>query len=442
MNSYSLKLIIRICILIVLSVSGAYLGIHHYYFSTLFVCCMILVVSISLYAMQLKSVGMMQRMISSIQFADFSISFKSSTKEKIFRNLAGDMDMAIQVFRERLYNLEIDHQYYNTLLSTIDSGLLVINKKGTIQWINQAAKAEFGKSDLKHIDELRDVHVELPAVLAHLNPGDIKVVHVDKKEFSHELIITGISFSIQGKELLLVSLKNIHAVLEKNEIEAWQKLIRVLTHEIMNTIAPIISLSETVTDRVTEQGMTEKNGSIALQAMQTIHRRSKGLLEFVENYRKLTRIPTPVLIHFGVEQLFADTERLFGKQENVQIRYRIESSGLSLLADRSMIEQILINLVKNACEARRPDQPLTVNIDAFSREGIVYLSVHDNGTGISKEAIDKIFVPFFTTKPSGSGIGLSLCRQIMNLHNGSISVSSEEGCGTRFLLRFGLRSHL
>lgn len=442
MKHFRLKLISLICSLIGLSISTVFLFQHQYYFSILFVTMLIITVAILLFRIQHKSIEMMKRLTASIQFSDFSISFRTSSNSHLFKELASEMDSTIQNFKQKLYQLEIDRQYYDTLLRTIDSGLLVIDKNGTIQWINQAAKIELGKSALSNISELHDVHPELPTLLSQLSAGEVRVIHLDKKEFSYELMITGISFFIQGKELLLISLKNIYSVLEKNEIEAWQKLIRVLTHEIMNTIAPIISLSETVTDRVSEQGMTEKNVLVAMQAMQTIHRRSKNLLEFVENYRKLTRIPTPTLSIFTVEILFNDLKNLFGRPENIEINYRIDTIGLTLLADRSLIEQILINLIKNAIEARIPDRTLQIDIEAFSQDALTFLSIRDNGTGIAPEAIDKIFVPFYTTKSSGSGIGLSLCRQIMHLHGGSISVSSEEGTGSRFLLRFGLRSHL
>lgn len=345
------------------------------------------------------------------------------------------MDDAIRSFRDKLYQLEIDHQYYNTLLSTIDSGLLVINKRGEIEWINQAALKELEESNINNIAELKNLHPELPKVLSELKAGDVKIVNISKQDFKYELIITGISFFVQGKELLLISLKNIQTVLEETEIEAWQKLIRVLTHEIMNTIAPIISLSETVTERASENGNSEKEFALMLQVMQTIHRRSKGLLNFVENYRKLTRIPTPTFAKVLIKPLFDDIQKLMQNTAQAQISFDIESPGLYIIADRALIEQVLINLIKNACEAQS-QQPITIQVKAVQSKGITSISVTDNGTGIVAEALDKIFIPFYTTKANGSGIGLSLCRQIMNMHGGSISATSREGEGSQFTLRF------
>lgn len=220
-------------------------------------------------------------------------------------------------------------------------------------------------------------------------------------------------------------------VLERNEMEAWQKLIRVLTHEIMNSITPIISLSETLSERE----MTEKNYPVMRQGMQTIHRRSKGLLEFVENYRKLTRLPAPVRRPVSVCELLQDLHELFS---DGYIHIDIPETDRILQIDRTQIEQVLINLIKNAKEACAKTQNPLIEvkmIPAFSWQCLV--TVRDNGGGILPEVLDKIFVPFFTTKPSGSGIGLSLCKQIMNRHGGNITVQSTVGQGSCFTLQFG-----
>lgn len=219
-------------------------------------------------------------------------------------------------------------------------------------------------------------------------------------------------------------------VLERNEMEAWQKLIRVLTHEIMNSITPIISLSETLSERE----MTEKNYPVMRQGMQTIHRRSKGLLEFVENYRKLTRLPVPVRRPVSVSELLQDLQKLFSEE---YIHIEIPPTNRILQIDRTQIEQVLINLIKNAKEAcGKVQNPL---IEVKMNPTISWqclITVQDNGEGILPEVQDKIFVPFFTTKSSGSGIGLSLCKQIMNRHGGNITVQSIVGQGSCFTLQF------
>ena len=228
-------------------------------------------------------------------------------------------------------------------------------------------------------------------------------------------------------------------------MEAWQKLIRVLTHEIMNSITPIISLSETLSERGVPEALKDATGekeyAVMLQAMQTIHRRSKGLLGFVENYRRLTRLPAPVRTIVPVHELFADLQKLFPDQT---IHFELPPSDKSLDVDRAQIEQVLINLLKNAREASARREVPKIEVKASFAPKVTSslsswrcsITVRDNGEGILPEVQDKIFVPFFTTKTAGSGIGLSLCKQIMNQHGGNISVYSEPGKGSCFTLQF------
>lgn len=224
------------------------------------------------------------------------------------------------------------------------------------------------------------------------------------------------------------------SIVSKAETEAWQKLIRVLTHEMMNSIAPIISLSDTIAEQADEELDQEKYEEM-MAAMKSIHRRSKGLLDFVENYRKLTRIPMPVMRYFSVNELFKDMQKLFAK-ETIPISFFIRSVDTKIYADRSLIEQVLINLLKNALDACRDTSAPLVSVDTFSEKGKSVITVTDNGRGIVPEALDRVFVPFFTTKQGGSGIGLSLCRQIINRHNGTISVTSEPDKKTMFTIKF------
>ena len=314
-------------------------------------------------------------------------------------------------------------------MNKVDTAVLVTDVTGHIEWMNQAA--------VTHLGQLS----QLPEVLQEASTSnDISIIRIEQNGIVLEMAISCTTFVTQGafatqsKKQRLISLKNIHSVLERNEMEAWQKLIRVLTHEIMNSITPIISLSETLSERGIPESLGEKEYSIMLQAMQTIHRRSKGLLGFVENYRRLTRIPTPVRTKVSVAELFTDLKKLFPEEE---FQFEVPSPELKLNVDRTQIEQILINLLKNAREAcsRKSDKKIQVKARKLSA-GNTTLTISDNGEGILPDVLDKIFVPFFTTKTSGSGIGLSLCKQIMTLHEGSINVKSEVGKGSSFILTF------
>ena len=225
-----------------------------------------------------------------------------------------------------------------------------------------------------------------------------------------------------------------NSVVAEAETEAWQKLIRVLTHEIMNSIAPVISLSETVAERATINGMNERDYAIMVQAMQTIHRRSKGLLDFVENYRQLTRLPLPTLRNFSVSALFDDIRLLFPEKSDI-LFFRVKPEDLNLYADRIMVEQVLINLLKNAIQAidAQADGKIEIQGRCNAAEEVL-IEIKNNGPAIPSDIADHIFIPFFTTKEGGSGIGLSISRQIMRLSGGSITLL--QGKETKFILKF------
>jgi signal transduction histidine kinase len=231
------------------------------------------------------------------------------------------------------------------------------------------------------------------------------------------MLVCSRKFVLDRQTYRIVSLRDIHEVLEETEIEAWQKLVSVLTHEIMNSLTPIIGLSESA------EGMDERADS----ALAVIHRRSKGLLEFVNNYRKLTRIPQPQMESVPVQEYFNDLEQFYGDR----LRCNVSPSALEVYADPRQLMQVLVNLVKNASEAS--DGVIELNASRMA-DGNIEISVRDYGHGILPEVMDSIFVPFFTTKAQGSGIGLSLCKQIVKQHRGRLQVKSSPGRGSTFTI--------
>lgn len=224
------------------------------------------------------------------------------------------------------------------------------------------------------------------------------------------------------------------SMMEETEVKAWQKLISVLTHEIMNSIAPIISLSETLSEDEKTNDIDVDRYQVMKKGMTTIHRRGKGLLSFVDNYRKLTRLPTPVMQPIHLESLFQSIQHLVASN-GIEFTYSVYPSRLILKADKDMIEQLLINLLKNANEACAGIPKKKIELKAEMIGELIHITVSDNGHGISSEALDKIFIPFYSTKINGSGIGLSLCRQIVSRHKGKISVSSNKQA-TTFKMEF------
>ena len=434
----SLRMAVCMLLMAVASIAAYLFYQHSLYFCLLFSLIMIVGIMVYICQWQYRATRMISRMIEGIRYSDFSLSFSTQHKTRTEQRLAQEINEVITEFRAQLSEKEERYQYYETLLNTVDSSLLVVDSQCNIHWMNRAAMQDLCGYRIHSISELALLNPDFPTIILSLQAGEIKTVRIHKGDAIQELAVTVTEYSTQqGTELRLVNLKNIHAVLEENEMEAWQKLIRVLTHEIMNSITPIISLSETLSERAAQNGMNEKDYGVMLQGIQTIHRRSKGLLSFVENYRKLSRLSVPVLASVNIGELLSDMKKLFPCR-NIQYIYKVENPEVTLMLDRTQIEQVLINLLKNAGEACteqvHPEIVIATHYD--SEKHLFFLSVSDNGSGILPEVLDKIFVPFFTTKPTGSGIGLSLCKQIMNLHGGSISATSEMEQGSCFTLKF------
>ena len=298
--------------------------------------------------------------------------------------------------------------------------------------MNEAAKRLLDNHNLKSIDELKYFHSELPARLYSLKAGDISVLQAKKEEETIQLALSGMEFVIQGRPLTVASMKNIHSVLDSQETEAWQKLIRVLTHEIMNSITPVTSLSELLEHQIEDFDGNEEERAEIRRMLQTIRRRGDGLIRFVNSYREVSHLPQPLLKIYTSQELLTGVVRLMYREPN-DLHLILPPKGQRLMADKDLIEQVLINLIKNARENDATDIRISAGLSSGERP---YIRIEDNGTGIEHEVLDRIFIPFFTTKPTGSGIGLTISRQIMHLHRGTITVSSEPGKGSIFTLLF------
>lgn len=428
MKRYTFRLFFSIFLLILFSGLASYSMFIQYYWIAFISFCFIVGIVYQMIVFQIRNIKDMQRLINAIQFAEFNISFNSYQKKGLNPMLLHDMQNAIHKFNSKITNIEAEQNFYNTLLNRIDFGIMVVDTVGVIQWINKSALDFFQKPQPRKIEDLKKVDEILPALLMELVPRETKTIQIKQKNTLLHLAITVIFFNQKGKQLKLFSIKNIQAVLEESESEAWKKLIRVLTHEIMNSITPIISLSETFAEP------DEENKDMLSTAMQAIHRRSKGLVDFVHNYQKLSKIPSPEIITFSAKELMDDIRRLL-QADGLLFDYNINPVNLLLKADRGQMEQVMINLIKNAYEASSSNENPEVKIDLSLNEyNKPKIQVSDNGEGILPEVLDKIFVPFFTTKTKGSGIGLSICRQIINLHGGTITASSESGKGSCFTI--------
>lgn len=340
---------------------------------------------------------------------------------------------------------EAEHHFFQNTIEHVGIGLISFDEAGDIELFNKAARDLSGIEFVRNIQELDKSIPGISELLFLLKNGHSKMIKVVSGDEILNLSIRKTVFKIQDKTVNLASLQNIRTELEEEEIEVWKKLISVLTHEIMNSVTPIKSLTNTVIKMYEKSGDPEGLKASAhdddiLLALKTIQKRSKGLLSFVEIYRNLTKIPLPVFNKIELKNLFSEILILMNSQLQssvIVLSTEVNPINLKLTADEKLITQVIINLVKNSIESVNNKKDGKVQIKAFlSPQSEIIIQVTDNGTGILADLIDKVFIPFFTTKEHGSGIGLSLSRQIMKLHGGTIGVSSKPGFDTVFSLKF------
>lgn len=390
--------------------------------------------------------------LQSIKWDDFSHTYPERKDESSLGELYSEFNTVIRKFREIRADKEASYQYLKTIVQHVGIGIITFEPSGEVQIINTTAKNLLGIKHLKNISQLKVVNQELVSSLCNLRTGGrdlVKIARTDEDEI--QLAIYAIELSLRGKEFKLISLQNIQSELEEKEMEAWQNLIRVLTHEIMNSVTPISSLARTIESEMEEwlddgkdvNEVTTEQVSDFHMALHTIHRRSESLIKFVSDFRNMTRITLPNLSEVCVKDLVDHVLSLL-KNDIQEAQVTVEEDipeSLCILIDEHQIEQVIINIVKNAIQALadedESEEKKRLWIKAQSKEeGGASISIRDNGPGIEEEALKKIFIPFFTTKKSGSGIGLSLSKQIMRNHKGSIAVKSVINDGTEFTLKF------
>ena len=382
------------------------------------------------------------RFLESVRWSDFSIGFAADNKLGYsFRTLNKQFNEVLDAFRLARAEREANLQYLNAVVHHVSVGLLAFDTEGNVELINNAALKLLGIYRLRQLSELQKTHPDLMEMIEKLRSQDNVLYHTPTDQ---QLSVCATAIRLRGKVIKLISLQNIQSELQQKELEAWQNLTRVLRHEIMNSITPITSLIATMRDIVTQDlTVNDENheavGDIS-EALRTIENRSVGLLNFVNAYRDFTNIPQPVLKEVPVRQMIQNVARLMQadtKTAGIALECQTQPTDLIVRADAEQIEMVLINLIKNAIEALAGQENAAIVIrGGRDNNQHAVIEVTDNGTGIIPEALEKIFIPFFTTKKTGSGIGLSLSRQIMQMHGGMLKVVSEVNQGTTFTLRF------
>lgn len=392
-----------------------------------------------------KAYRNLARFLQSIEHSDFSQSFSSSQDDATFAELNAAFSSVVHRYRELGLEREENYRYLQTVVQHVGIGMIAFRKDGEVELLNTAAKRLFDLPALKNIEVLGKVSPELLERLRAMAPGERELITVSVNDERLQLSVYATELRQRHKIVTLVSFQNISSEFNEKEMDAWQNLIRVLTHEIKNSLAPIASLASSTEELLLPAGAERKltvpcDAGDVRDALQTIQRRSHGLLQFVDTYRDLTHIPRPQYKTLSVADLFDRVEKLIRSdmtQDNITWATSIMPENLTLTADPELVEQVLINLILNAVQALQGQSSAAIDLDASADErGRIAIRVTDNGPGIVKDALEKIFVPFYSTRKRGSGIGLSLSRQIMRLHRGDITVQSEPNVRTTFTMRF------
>lgn len=432
---FRINIIIRVFVLTGLVTGLVFSTYQALYLTTAFLGLLLVVAIYSLVQYVNQTNRDLANFFNSVQYNDFTTTASAHHRGESFGELYEGFNLINRKFKDIRAEKEANHQFLQTIVEHIDIGLLCINERNEVILMNRALGAMLHKSYLVNLDGLRQVDEHLHRTVVEMPPGERALIKLSAGDRLLQLAVQRIDLRLQNEPFHLITFQNIRTELEEQELVAWQKLIRILTHEIMNSVAPISSLSSTLKDlmgdrlRIEQPLLDEVRDSLGV-----IEKRSQGLLNFTETYRTLTRIPPPKFQLIDAGEMVDQLHTLFRPRlEEGRIEWETQAppSAVTFQGDPALLEQVFINLIKNALEAlREVEKPKLLLSFQKLAGGKVLFRVSDNGPGIPEDMLDQVFVPFFTTKETGSGIGLSLSRQILRLHKGNIELYSKSGEGT------------
>ena len=382
-----------------------------------------------------------------IKNEDFTLRFPEKLTLKSLEELNHSLNMLNEMIQKIHLKNQTQERFYQEILKQADIGILAINNKGHILFANPRLEHMLNYTPLNHIKQLSQIDENLYRVFSELKPFERRMFQLTNEREKIDLAIKSSSFNLDGQELLLVVIQDIHQELDEKETESWTKLIRVLTHEIMNSITPITSISDSILKYYEKGDINLENGieyqkrlDNTIKGLEVIKDQGSNLLSFVESYRSLLNVPVPDKKIVLAQNLLEKVKLLVGQNQgfsNTSIELQIRTQDLELFIDEKQITQVLINLCKNALQSLSNQENSTIILIAgINNAGEKYIEVEDNGPGIPHELINEIFVPFFTTKNTGTGVGLSLSKQILRMHGGNLKVNSIPDRNTTFTLLF------
>jgi len=403
-----------------------------------------LIICVNLYKFVAKRFIEIDDFFESVKYRDFSRWFSEEHGARDIQKLHRGFNLINKTFKGINSEREAQFLYLQKILEMVDVGIVAYNlENGDVLWVNDSILKTLDLPSFKNIRFVEKRRPKLFDEIFETYHSTYQSINLEMREESLKVLISDTIFQVDESAFKLIVLQNIEDTLNKTESEAWKKLLSVMTHEIMNSIAPICSLSETLQAEIQLKLDDRENYNLQLEdldaGISSIKKRSEGLMKFAKTYRTLNKVSQANKSKILVDELFKNIKNLLEpslNQKNIHLEFKIINPKLEINIDTHLIEQVLINLIINArdaCESR-PNSRIVVSAEKF-RDG-VQIKVTDNGKGIPSEILDTVFVPFFSTKKNGSGIGLSLSKQIMMLHNGRLQVQSEEGKGTVMSLMF------
>jgi len=381
-------------------------------------------------------IGSVQAHVDSLEDFFAAVNYEDFTRRFIEDDVDAELKDAFNKVLERFQDARADRDlqagYLDTVIRHVPVAFFAARPDGSLSLVNNPARRLTGMPTLRNIRDLATIDETLPAVLASIEAGQQRLLQTNIRGLPVELRVSVAEIRMAGEVERLYSIENLSGELSARESSAWRNLIRVLTHEIMNTLTPVTSLAQTTVEMLDDPD----SATDIREAIETIGRRSEGMIRFVSRYRELLHVPEPKAEDVGVLELLQNVATLLQpSMENIEIAVDVVPESLEIFADRQLIDQVLINLVKNAGDALAGTSDAHITLSGRLNLGRAIISVADNGSGIHEDDIDQVFIPFFTTKRDGSGIGLSLSRQIMTAHNGDIALESSPA-GTTFRLVF------
>jgi two-component system nitrogen regulation sensor histidine kinase NtrY len=386
----------------------------------------------------------LSRLLGSIRYDDFQQSFAIGELGSTFEELKVAFDDVLGRFRDARLEREAQRRYLETLVEHVPVAILAVHDDGAVDLLNNAARRLFNAASAMTLPALIAYGAAFQRDVSQTRPGDRTVTRMQIDGVQRNLVLSTTQITVTGSVVRLLTLQDIQSELDFNELAAWQDMARILSHEIMNSLTPIASLARTADDMVDDLARRTDAGDELIDdihaAIQTLARRSEGLMRFVRNYRQFTQMPPPTLRPVALREYFQRVENLLVTEwagRGIELSVAPPPNGLTILADDSLLDQAIINLLRNAADAAAGSDAPHVWLDArLSDRGRPVIEIGDNGPGVDASLGDKIFLPFFTTKPDGSGIGLALARQVMLVHKGAITAAERPGGGALFRLTF------